>query len=211
MQLQNKQFVVIFDCDGVMFDSRQANINYYNQILKKFGLPPMSEEKEEYVHMHTADESVQHILEGTSYFEKAQEFRKTLDYTSFIKDMIIEPGLKDLLRELKPKFGLAVATNRSDTMDQVLKTHGLEDIFDIVISSLDVNKPKPDPESLFKIFDFFQTTPSDSLYIGDSYIDYLTALAANVRFISYKNDDLKADYLASSMIELNDVIKEIIV
>ena len=89
MNNQGKRFVVIFDCDGVMFDSRQANINYYNNILNQFDLPSMPEEKEEYVHMHTADESVQYIMDGTSYFEEAQKYRKTLDYTPFINDMVI--------------------------------------------------------------------------------------------------------------------------
>ena len=31
---------VIFDCDGVIIDSRPANGVYYNRILAHFGLPP---------------------------------------------------------------------------------------------------------------------------------------------------------------------------
>jgi len=33
--------------------------------------------------------------------------------------MIMEPGLRELLGALKPRFGLAVATNRSNTIGQV--------------------------------------------------------------------------------------------
>ena len=65
----NKISAVIFDCDGVMFDSRQANINYYNHILAHFGLPPMPDEEVSFVHMNTADESVRHIFRGTPYTE----------------------------------------------------------------------------------------------------------------------------------------------
>jgi len=36
--------VVIFDCDGVLFDSREANTVFYNHILSEFQLPPMTEE-----------------------------------------------------------------------------------------------------------------------------------------------------------------------
>ena len=32
---------VIFDCDGVMIDSRAANNVFYNRVLAYFGLPPM--------------------------------------------------------------------------------------------------------------------------------------------------------------------------
>ena len=156
MNTSKRISVVIFDCDGVMFDSRQANINFYNHLLTHFGLPPMPEVSVSFVHMHTADESVRHIFRGTPYVEQAQAYRMQLDYGPFIKDMIMEPGLKGLLGLLKPRFGLAVATNRSNTIGAVLESNGLKDFFDIVVSSLDVKNPKPDPEPLLKILDFFQ-------------------------------------------------------
>ncbi|MCP4666682.1 MAG: HAD family hydrolase, partial [Deltaproteobacteria bacterium] len=81
-----KKSAVIFDCDGVMFDSRQANINFYNHILAHFELPPMDAKAVDFVHMHTADESVRHIFQGTSYTEEAQAFRGQIDYRPFIKD-----------------------------------------------------------------------------------------------------------------------------
>jgi phosphoglycolate phosphatase len=41
MNQNNSLRVIIFDCDGVMFDSRQANINFYNHLLARFDQPPM--------------------------------------------------------------------------------------------------------------------------------------------------------------------------
>ncbi|MBN2062949.1 MAG: HAD family hydrolase [Deltaproteobacteria bacterium] len=197
-----KRSAVIFDCDGVMFDSRKANINYYNHILRHFGLPDMSQDKIDFVCMNTAEESVRMLFKGTSYLEKAQEYRMVIDYRQFIDDMIIEPGLKELLKDLKPDHGLAVATNRTNTIDKVLKMNGLESFFDIVISSLDVKNPKPHPESLMKIADFFGISPLDSFYVGDSIIDEQAARSAGVIFISYKNRDLDADYHVNSMAEI---------
>lgn len=192
---------VIFDCDGVMFDSRQANINYYNRLLAHFDQAPMTEDKIEFVHMHTADESVRHIFNGTPFIDKAQAFKMKIDYTPFIRDMIIEPGLKDLLQALKTGYGLAVATNRSNTIGNVLSTHGLDNFFDIVVSSLDVKNPKPHPESLFKILDFFGIRPEQAVYIGDSMVDYKVCRAAGVPLIAFKNNDLDTDMHAQSMAE----------
>lgn len=202
----NKISAVIFDCDGVMFDSRQANINFYNHILAQFHLPPMTEEEVSFVHMHTADESVRHIFKGTPYTEQAQEYKMQVDYTPFINDMIIEPGLKDLLRRLKPNFGLAVATNRSTTIGKVLEWNGLDRYFDIVVSSLDVKNPKPHPEPLLKILDFFSIDPLESLYVGDSSVDFQTARAAGVLFISCKNRELEADYHVDSLMDIADIV-----
>ena len=39
---------VIFDCDGVLLDSRESNSIFYNRVLAVFGLPPMTPEQEKY-------------------------------------------------------------------------------------------------------------------------------------------------------------------
>jgi len=192
MITNQKTRAVVFDCDGVMFDSRRANILYYNHMLDHFGLPPMTGAAVDFVHCHTADESIQHIFQGTPLVKKALAYRWEVDYTPFIQDMIMEPGLKELLEWLKHRFGLAVATNRSNTIGEVLKTHGLTEFFDLVVSSLDVEHPKPHPESLLKILDFFQAGPERILYVGDSAVDEETAKRAGVPFIAYRNKALKA-------------------
>jgi beta-phosphoglucomutase-like phosphatase (HAD superfamily) len=50
--------VVIFDCDGVMFDTVKANTAYYNSVLRHFGKPDMTPEQFAYSHMHTADDAM---------------------------------------------------------------------------------------------------------------------------------------------------------
>jgi len=198
---------VIFDCDGVMFDSRQANINFYNHLLSHFGLPLLREEQVAYIHMATADESIRYVFKGTPYLEQALAYRLQMDYTPFIQDMVPEPGLQELLEKLKPKCGLAVATNRSNTIEKVLEVYGFAQYFDIVVSSLDVKKPKPHPESLFKILDFFSIRPDQALYVGDSPVDYETAKAASVPFVAYRNRDLDAAFHVDCLLDLSDIFK----
>ena len=198
----NRVAAVIFDCDGVMFDSRQANIHFYNHLLAHFDLPPMNDGEAAFVHMHTASESTAHIFQGSPYGKEADDYRVHMDYTPFIEDMVIEAGLVELLGRLKEHCKLAVATNRSNTIDGVLERYGLRAYFDMVVSSLDVDQPKPHPESLEKILDRFRLSPEQVVYIGDSEIDEQTAAAAAVPFMAYKNRELTAAYHAESMIEV---------
>jgi HAD superfamily hydrolase (TIGR01509 family) len=198
----NRAAAVIFDCDGVMFDSRQANIHFYNHLLAHFGLPPMNHEESAFVHMHTASESTSYIFKGSPHGEEADDYRIHMDYTPFIEDMIIEPGLVELLGRLKGHCKLALATNRSNTIDLVLERYELTAYFDMVVSSLDVDHPKPHPESLEKILDRFGLSPEQGVYIGDSEIDEQTAAAAEVPFMAYKNRELTAAYYAESMREV---------
>jgi phosphoglycolate phosphatase len=204
--LMHRTSAVVFDCDGVMFDSRQANINFYNHILQHFRLAPMTDEKVSFVHMHTAEESIREIFAGTPFVDQAQAYRSKIDYTPFIKDMLMEPGLKQLLDLLKHRFGLAVATNRSNTIETVLSSNSLESYFDIVVSSQDVKNPKPHPESLLKILHFFAIGPHEAFYVGDSMVDYETARAAAVPFIAYKNRDLDAAHHVDHLMELADIV-----
>jgi phosphoglycolate phosphatase-like HAD superfamily hydrolase len=199
--------VVIFDCDGVMFDSKQANVAYYNQILAHFGKPHMDSEQCKYVHMHTADQSVAYLFMDDPRLEQALTYRHQVGYLPFIPMMQMEPYLKPLLDYLRPAYKTAVSTNRSDTMDQVLAHHGLKGRFDIVVSSLDVERPKPDPESLMKILDYFDFSPREAIYIGDSEIDELAANAAAIPLVAYKNQSLSAAYHVEHFKEIEALLE----
>ena len=106
--------------------------------------------------------------------------------------MQMEPYLKGFLEYLRPTYKTAISTNRSDTMNHVLLEHGLDGCFDLVVSSLDVKRPKPHPESLLKILEHFGLSPHEAIYIGDSEIDELAAKAAGIPLVAYKNRNLSA-------------------
>ncbi len=199
--------VVIFDCDGVMFDSKEANEAYYNNILAHFGKPRMNSQQSEYVHMHTADESVAYLFQDDPRLQQALAYRKQITYISFIPMMQMEPYLKGFLEYLRPAYKTAISTNRSDTMNQVLAHHGLGEYFDLVVSSLDVERPKPHPESLVKILGHFGVAPHQAIYIGDSEIDEAAARAAGVPLVAYKNQNLSAAYTVEHFKEIEILLK----
>jgi phosphoglycolate phosphatase len=199
--------LIIFDCDGVMFDTKKANTSYYNQILRYMDKPLLTPEQFAFAHMHTADETLACLLSDERDLEKAQAYRKTMSYVPFIQDMIVEPYLKPLLKKLRPERKTAVATNRSDTMNHVLAEHSLERCFDMVVTSLDVKYPKPHPESLFMILNHFALDPDQSIYIGDSKLDELAARDAGVPFVAYDNLDLDASYHITSLREIEPLLK----
>ena len=198
--------VVAFDCDGVMFDSVQANMDYYNSILEHFGKPLMTPEQFVHAHMHTANEVLANLFSDPEALEAALEFRKKMSYWPFIKDMKIEPGLKSLLEKIRPKYKTAIATNRSDTMQGIILEHGLEGFFDLVVCALDVKNPKPHPESLIKIVEHFGIKPSQALYVGDSVLDEMAAKAAGIPLVAYNNKDLSAEYHITNLKELEEML-----
>jgi phosphoglycolate phosphatase len=195
--------LVIFDCDGVMFDSKYANRKYYNHMLEKFGHPLMNEEEEDYVHSHNVFDAVDHIFRNfPDEIEKVHQYRLTVDYTPFLKYMIMEPDLKEFLSILKPKFHTAISTNRSTTMPSVMEMYDLNPYFDLVVTSLDVEQPKPHVEALVKILDHFQVSADEAVYIGDSMVDREHTSGVNMRLISFKNPELPAEYHVSRFLDI---------
>ncbi|NIN36731.1 MAG: hypothetical protein GTO60_17210 [Gammaproteobacteria bacterium] len=63
---------IVFDCDGVLFESKRANLAYYNAILEVFDEPPVTEDEPEKAHLcHTAASS--HVLMQLLGEERAPE------------------------------------------------------------------------------------------------------------------------------------------
>ena len=66
--------VVAFDCDGVLFDTEQANRVYYSNILQHFGRPAVTDEQFVFVHMHTVFESLAHLFPDEKTLTAAHVF-----------------------------------------------------------------------------------------------------------------------------------------
>ncbi|WP_457572135.1 HAD family hydrolase [Desulfovulcanus sp.] len=184
---------IIFDCDGVLFDSREVNVKYYNMIKDALGLPPMNKEEEEYVHMHSVDNSLKFIVpDRLSY--KLPEVRRKIDYKVLIPYMRPEDGLLPLLQFLRQKkIACSIFTNRTTTMEMVLRYFHLSSYFNPVITASKVSQPKPNPEGLFKILRRWSYRPEQVVFIGDSELDQETARKARVPFWGFKNPRLHAD------------------
>lgn len=204
----NKFQTIIFDCDGVMFETKEANRAYYNHILSNFKMPFLTQEQFVYAHQHTADEVLQLLFKDEKSLESARAFRSQMSYAMFIPHMQIEPYLKPLLNHLRPRYKTAVATNRSDTMGRVLKDFELDGLFDMVVTSLDVKNPKPHPESLLKILQHFNIKAEQALYIGDSQVDEAAAKAAGIPLAAYDNPALSAKFYISNLKDIESILEK---
>jgi len=195
---------VIYDCDGVLFDSLETNYKLYNHIATSMGRPPLSKDELQYCHTHTVFESIHLLFQNDGELEKkALDFWKNdIDLNEFLVYLKMEPNLIETLTLLKERgISLAISTNRTTTMKQVMVQFGLTPYFDMVVTALDV-KPKPDPETVEKILRELNADSARVLYIGDSEVDQKTASSSGVKFIAYKNSELAADGFIDDHLDL---------
>lgn len=199
--------LVIFDCDGVMFSSRESNRLYYNHLLQAFDCPPMDEEELHYVHIHNVHNSIAHIFRKHAHIDPSaiDAYRQSLDYSPYLRHMIMEPDLLPFLGQIKPRYYTAISTNRTDTMEIILDTFALRPWFDMVVTALTAPRPKPAPDGLHMILDHFQVRPESAIYIGDSEIDQQHCAGTGVDLIAFRNRSLAARYYVDDFMSIVDL------
>lgn len=206
MTLPSKIRCVIYDCDGVLFDSFEANSRLYNDLCGWVGRGPLNEEEKHYVHIHTVFEAIRFIFGKDSDLErKALEMLKErqVDLKNYVEYLKMEPLLIQALEKLKENGILrAINTNRTTSMKHVMERFGLGPYFEMVVTALDVKNPKPHPESIGKIIEAFDLKKEEAVFVGDSVVDRQAAESAGVRFIAYKNKEIANDLFIESHVEL---------
>jgi phosphoglycolate phosphatase len=199
---------VVFDCDGVMFDTALANRKYYDEVLSAFGKPPLNDEQFVNVHMMTVTSAIAYLFPQKEDLSEIFACLKDIGYHKFIEYMKMENGLVELLVRLKAHgYIRGIGTNRTNTMETVLKDFHLESYFEVVVTAAMVKHPKPDPEQLHLIMNQFGLKPGQVMFIGDSEYDQEAAASAGVQFVAFKASHLDADWNVSSMDEIAEILQ----
>jgi HAD superfamily hydrolase (TIGR01509 family) len=199
---------VIYDCDGVLFDSLEANGRLYSDVCVTIGRDPLSEEELQYVHSHTVLEAIQFISKKDGDLEeKARQVLKQIDLRKYIVYLKMEPHLLQTLSQLKERGILRVVnTNRTTSMPYIMEDYKLGPYFEMVVTALDVKNPKPHPESVEKILKTFDLKKEEAVFIGDSEVDQQAAKASDVRFIAYKNRAIANGLLIEDHLDLLKIL-----
>ena len=195
---------IIYDCDGVMFDSFDANLAFYDRIMVMLGRPLLDRSNNEQMrvlHTFANRDVLSWFFPDEIEFAAAIRAASAIDYRELVPFMRMEEGLVETLEALMPRVGLAVCTNRSTSMDLVLESFGLAGYFGCVMTAARVSSPKPHPEPLLKVLEHYRIGPEEALFVGDSEVDRQAAAAAGVSFVAYK-----ADMAALARIDRHDEI-----
>lgn len=183
---------VVFDCDGVMIDSREANRGFYNRILDAFGLEHMTAEQEEFAFRSTAMDALQRMIPAKDHGRIEKTIAEVIDYNrDVMPQMRLMPGFLEFIRMLHASgLHLGISTNRiRDGLQRVLDFFSLPPYFNPTMTASDV-APKPSPEGLLRILEIWDLAPGQLLFVGDSVDDMAAACAAGVPFCAFRSHDI---------------------
>jgi phosphoglycolate phosphatase len=182
---------VIYDCDGVLFDSFEANYAFYHLVLERFGKPPLDRgdaDAMRILHTYCNRDVLEHLFAGDDRMAEVRAFCAGIDYRKLFPLMQMEKGLRETLDALKGRVELAICTNRASSMETLLASFGLSGYFSCVMTAACVENPKPHPEPLLKVLEHYGIAPSQALFVGDSDVDRRAAEGAGVPFVAYRGD-----------------------
>ena len=178
---------VIFDMDGVIFDSERAYVDAYKKLAPKYGLHDWDA-----VHRACMDsigvtrektrqiffEYVGHEFDYDSYREEVSVLLMKTDYE-------IKPGVYELfawLKEIGAHIALASST-REQSVRRSLDKAKLTDYFETLVCGDMIQNSKPDPEIFLKAAKRIGAEPQSCYVIEDSYNGIRAAHAAGMHAI----------------------------
>ncbi len=205
--LPKKLCGVIFDCDGVIVDSKEGNALYYNKILAAFDLPPITKDQEAFTYMSTVQQALEYLIPQHLHPQIKEVATKTVNYGRDIMPQVgLKPQFHDFALWLQAKnIRCAVHTNRANGMQFVVDKFPFLQNFSPIMTAAQV-APKPSPEGIFAILEQWQLPKEAVLFVGDSQTDQQASAAAGVAFAAYENAQLSATVNVDSFHALQDIL-----
>jgi len=202
--------LILFDFDGVIANSNHVHVNVTKKALRHAGIKRRISDKEVFHHFGKPYRDVLRALMGDEFseekLEKAYQKQQELLHSRwFFTKIKTFPHVVELLKSLKRmKINIAIVTgNDRAFIKRAIKELNMDNIFDLIISADDVIHSKPYPDMAIKAMKLLNIKNSETLLVGDTINDILTAKRANIKSavvltgILNRNDakKLKPDYI----------------
>ncbi|MBE2222542.1 MAG: HAD-IA family hydrolase [Anaerolineae bacterium] len=171
---------LLFDLDGTLLDSFAAHYKAYEIMFPQFGIEVS---KERFFEIYSPDWLHTYRLVGLPEAQWQEADRVWLEAVRQI-DCEPFPQTMPTLIQLAARFPLGLITSGSKSrVLRDLKQTNLDTFFQVVITGGDVDRPKPDAQGIELALAAMGAAAETAVYIGDTLVDYETAVAAGLPFI----------------------------
>ncbi len=164
---------VIFDMDGVLFDTENLVSKSWQAVAKEDGIKGIEEVLRECIGRSYEDaREIFYNVYGKDFEFDAFRAKEKVIFTDYIEKngLPIKPGVEEILAYLKAEgYRLAIASSsKKESVLSHLARTGLADYFEVIVGGDMVAKSKPNPEIYQKACKLLGVEPSESYCIEDS-------------------------------------------
>lgn len=184
--MQKEFQAVVFDMDGIIFDSERLIIECWKEVADKYGIADIERACEACLGVNaTETREIFKSFYGQDfpYDEYKKEMSEMFHSRYDGGRLPVKVGVKELLQYLKEqgkKVGLASST-RSMVVKQELTDAGLIKYFDVVVGGDMVTRSKPQPDIFLKACEELGVKSEEAFAIEDSYNGIRAASAGKLR------------------------------
>jgi phosphoglycolate phosphatase len=217
--------VIMIDLDGTLLDTADDLALAANLMLKDLGLPEQSTSTIRSYIGKGIQKLVKRTLTGqldgepdAALFAQALPLYEKHYANNLSVNTRPYPGVLEGIKIMQQAgFKLACITNKAEAFTlPLLRSTGLYEQFEIVLSGDSLPKKKPDPMPLTHICKHFDVQPHEALLIGDSLNDAIAARAAgcHVFCVPYGYNEgrnvyeLDCDAIVETLIEASKLISK---
>lgn len=217
--MNRKDRAIVFDMDGVLFDTERVYFEAWDIVAAEMGID-VSEVRMLCAGHNAADSAkiFDEYFGGQATFAEFSP-RKTDCFHRLLQENGVpeKPGLHELLEYLKTaghKIALATSTKREGALYNLEQTNILQ-YFDVLVTGDMFEHGKPDPEIYLTACRLLGSEPSETYAVEDSYAGLESAHSAGMRVVMIpdlfpptpRTKDISVEI--SSLDELLDIIRSV--
>lgn len=176
---------ILFDLDGTLFDSTEANIKAYSKAFESVGMDLDIKLYKKNFGLRYSE--MMDILAPKAPMELRDDIKKAKVrfYSEYLELVQPNDGLISLLRGCTATFKTALVTTASrPNVINLLKYYSVEqELFDVIITGENVVKGKPDPECYITALNKLRSKAENCCIFEDSEVGILAARKAGIQVI----------------------------
>jgi pyrophosphatase PpaX len=213
--MNNKINTVLFDLDGTLIDTNELIISSFLHTLEHY-YPNQYKREDVLPFLGPTLKETFESMENANVDEMIKTYRKynITHHDSFVTEFPTVIETVKTLKEKGYKVGI-VTTKISDVVMKGLKLTKLDSYFDVIVTLDHVEKPKPDPEPIFKALEQLHSKPEETIMVGDNHHDILAGKNAGTTTAgvawSIKGrehlEQYKPDYILEEMADLLKILE----
>jgi len=180
---------VIFDVDGVIFDSERVHVDAWEQVFPPRGIRLW--EKDYLAGVGVCDRIFLENLRAAGTIPPGEDLEAILEakiaalIERLDRPVRVFPGARETIEALAERLPLCAASNSDRRfVEKMLAGGGLLGRFSYVLARNDVARPKPEPDIYLMGAERLGVAPADCLVIEDSPVGIEAARRAGMRCVA---------------------------
>lgn len=170
---------ILVDLDGTLVDTYEANKKAYITALESIAPSYNERELSQWIGKVAWPDMMAAVIpdKDQSVHSEVAEYKRQI-YPRFFDLIEVNHQLVFCLQQFKAQCQIGLVTSASrGSVEPLLAEKNLAKLFDLVITSDDVTRQKPDPEPFSMAAKYFDVQPTECLVFEDSGVGLLAAEA----------------------------------